>query len=183
MIFYVARKRDRRWVGVPKVLADFEAVEALRLVDDRDTARRVAVTALYHNAADVREEAIYVLGNQFRSVRQVGPVLCRIVADSQRSGHERGLAADALAKLVFVGRSATTALLRALSDGEIETRWWAAFALGVVGDLRALGPLKAATNDESVLEGWWSVGKEAQDALESFRSPQLKQQRRARRRY
>jgi len=158
-------------------------VAALRGEDSRAAAQSAAVTALYHRDPAVRREAIYVLGIQFRSVRRIGPVLCRIVADPDRSPEERGFAADSLAKVVYVGRSATTALLTALRDSDVQTRFWAAFALGQVGDLRAIEPLQLATRDEAVLEGWHSVGKEAQDALDDFHSHAIgRAQQRTRRR-
>lgn len=166
------------------LLPDLPAVAALRGEDTREAARSAAATALYHPDPAVRREAIYVLGLQFRSVRRIGPVLCSIVADSDRSPEERGFAADSLAKIVYVGRGATTALLKALRDNHVETRFWAAFALGQVGDLRAIEPLQLATRDEAVLEGWHSVGREAQDALDDFHSDAIgRDQQRTRRRF
>ena len=158
---FVVRRRPKPI----RLLPDVETVGSLRGQDARETARALLPTALYHPDPDTRREAIYVLGTQFRSVRQVKPVLCQIVADPRRTPQERGFAADSLAKVGFVGRSATTALLKALRDDDVEARFWAAFALGQAGDLRSIEPLKVATDDKAVLEDWHSVGKEALDVL------------------
>jgi HEAT repeat protein len=59
-----------------------------------------------------------------------------------------------------------SSIVECLDDGEAEVRFWACFALGALRASEALPKLKLlAHSDRSVVEGWWSIAKEAQDSI------------------
>jgi HEAT repeat protein len=81
----------------------------------------------------------------------------------------RGQAAESLGMLEY--KKALPQLLKALEDSEIEVRFWAAFALGQIGDHTSIPHLqRLAAKDKSTLRGWWSVAKEAKDAIANINS-------------
>jgi HEAT repeat protein len=63
------------------------------------------------------------------------------------------------------------ALINGLGDTSVEVRFWSAFALGELKVRRAVNKLeKLVAKDDEILPGWWSVSKEASDALDRIRS-------------
>ncbi len=73
--------------------------------------------------------------------------------------------AEALANLR--DRRAVRPLIAGLKDASTGVRFWSAFALGQLGDTRALPELKRLeAADKAALPGWWKVSKEASDAIE-----------------
>ncbi len=114
-----------------------------------------------------RKVAVYVLGALRDGESE--PAI-RLILDSP---HEpvalRAEAAEALAYLA--APESLDSLLRATQDPAAEVRFWAAFALGELGDERARPRLaEMARSDHARVEGWWTVSKEARDALESLDS-------------
>jgi HEAT repeat protein len=68
----------------------------------------------------------------------------------------RGHAAEALALLQ--NKEAVPALIRCLEDKAPEVRFWCAYALGELGDRRALHALEQlAATDDTTLPGWGSI--------------------------
>jgi HEAT repeat protein len=62
-----------------------------------------------------------------------------------------------------------TVLLKELGDASREVRFWCAFALGQITEQRAISALKRlAASDRRIVKGFWSVAKEADDALRSI---------------
>jgi len=58
-----------------------------------------------------------------------------------------------------------TAITLCLRDPEPEVRFWSIFAAGVL-DLQESRPqLERLKEDEASVEGWWTVGQEAEWAL------------------
>lgn len=110
----------------------------------------------------VVEAAAYALG-QIGDPRSVPPLL-RTLRDPGLSGEARGMAAEQLANIN--DESTGAALTAALVDPTAKVRFWSAFALGEMGYTEALPILEqlAATDNEQV-PGWWSVSKEAADAV------------------
>ncbi len=113
----------------------------------------------------VVEAAAYALG-QIGDPRAVTPLL-RTLRDAGLSGEARGMAAEQLANLH--DESTGAALTAALVDPTAKVRFWSAFALGEMGWHGALPILEqlAATDTEQV-PGWWSVAKEAADAIDKI---------------
>jgi HEAT repeat protein len=58
-------------------------------------------------------------------------------------------------------------LQAALADADPEVRFWSAFALGSLAYAPALPALRElAARDRAHLDGWWTVGEEASDAVD-----------------
>jgi len=74
----------------------------------------------------------------------------------------RGEAAEALAHCHR--KESHDVLLAGLLDPSKEVRFWCAFALGEMGDRRAIPTLKRiVATDKRIVKGWYSVAKEAAD--------------------
>jgi HEAT repeat protein len=98
--------------------------------------------------------------------RAVDPLLARL-ADTSEDPRVRGFAAEALTGPG--DRRAVPGLIAALADPSAEVRFWAAFALGELGDPAALSALRQlAQNDQAALPGWRSNSDEAAAAIESI---------------
>lgn len=66
----------------------------------------------------------------------------------------------------FKVREAVSLLIDLLADQSEEVRFYAAFALGLIGDKKAVPRLKhLAVTDTALVQGMWSVSKEASDAI------------------
>jgi len=90
------------------------------------------------------------------------------LADRNEDPRVRGLAAEALTEAGE--RRAVPSLIAVLGDPSVEVRFWAAFALGQLGDPAALRALeRLAETDDAELPGWRSVKDEAADAIERIR--------------
>jgi HEAT repeat protein len=62
--------------------------------------------------------------------------------------------------------SSHNVLLRNVTDPSREVRFWCAFALGQMRERKALPLLRVlAERDHRVVRGWWTVSKEAADAI------------------
>ncbi len=97
--------------------------------------------------------------------------LLAALADRNEAPKVRGQAAEALGRIfVFGGQSpAIVPLILALSDSEPEVRFWSAFALGQIRARQALPMLKRlAATDDATVPDWWSVKKEAADAVSTI---------------
>ena len=121
------------------------------------------VRCLRHaSEVDKRAAAAYAL--RCLADKRALKALLESLSDQSEHPKVRGEAAEALASLR--DRSAVSPLLFALDDASTEVRFWSAFALGQLGDRRALPKLRRlAEQDKSVLKGWWSVRREARDAI------------------
>src|SRR5437016_13137848 len=64
---------------------------------------------------------------------------------------ERHSAADALADLGPSAREAVPELIAALTSSDVDLRWRAARALGVIGDAQAVAALRTAAADDQAL--------------------------------
>jgi len=79
----------------------------------------------------------------------------------------RGEAAEALAHCHR--KESHDVLLAGLLDPSKEVRFWCAFALGEMGDRRAIPTLKRiVATDKRIVKGWYSVAKEAADAVRNI---------------
>ena len=63
-------------------------------------------------------------------------------------------------------RSAVAAFRRHLKDGAPEVRFWSAFGLSLLNARQARGDLRILTCDTTQVEGFWTVGEEASDAID-----------------
>ena len=109
-----------------------------------------------------RKAAAYALGRigDTSSIQ----LLIRILSSPDEFPDVKAHAAEALGYLR--DRTAFSALVTAASDPSAEVRFWSAFALGNLGDKRAVPCLEElAGNDHEIVEGWWAVSEEAAAAL------------------
>jgi HEAT repeat protein len=146
----------------PSMLKANDAAQAIWA--DPDPALRPAVISVLRNGRRVynRVEAAYALRMLKGDARTIA--LERALSNKNESPRVRAFAAEALAD---GHRSAShSVLLRNLKDPAKEVRFWCAFALGQIGERKALPALKwLSEHDNRVLKGWWAVSKEARDAI------------------
>lgn len=139
-----------------------EAASALARVRDRRSVPVLVRTLKNPESADRRVAAAYALGHI--GDRSAVLPLIRVLGQSRELPKVRGSAAEALAYLR--DRRAVRPLLSALGDRAPEVRFWAAFALGELGDPRALARLhEIAKRDRAMVRGWWPVRREAASAI------------------
>ncbi len=123
------------------------------------------------------ETAVYALGGSTVSKRRLHDVVVRlldIVDDATRPPRIRGHAAEGVGNLLAytkqatLRRHATLRLVEHLTDDAPEVRFWTAFSLGKLRARSARSALAALVGDDEVLPGWWTVGDEAADALDTI---------------
>jgi HEAT repeat protein len=152
--------------GAPAVRSD--AALALGLLGAEEAVDPLVAMIDGDADAGVRCVAASALG-QLGDPRARAP-LEALLADAARPAALRGEAPEALIGLA--GREASLpALLAALDDAEAEVRFWAAFALGELGDARALDALDRLASDAAPIPGYSTVGEEARDAAAKLRAP------------
>jgi len=109
-----------------------------------------------------RVEAAYVI----RAIDGVKgtATLERILTNRAESTHLRAFVAETLAHRHRPSSHAV--VLANLSDPSREIRFWCAFALGQMRERKALPMLEQTAKDDSrLVRGWWTVSKEARDAI------------------
>lgn len=151
-----ARDESKRW----------EAATALSQVGDPRTLRRLERLLEGSGEDEGRAAAAYVLG--FSGETDVSGVLADRLADAEESPVVRAHAAEALGHLLQhqpVLAEIRVTIVAALRDPEPEVRFWSAFAAGVL-DLQESRPqLERLRDDATAIDGWWTVGEEAEWAL------------------
>ena len=91
----------------------------------------------------------------------------KILCNPAESHHLRAFVAETLAHRHCPSSHAV--LLKNLNDPSREVRFWCAFALGQMRERKALPMLKAlAEQDSRIVRGWWTVSKEARDAIRNI---------------
>lgn len=95
--------------------------------------------------------------------------LFRVVKDQTVPPEVRGDAAEALS--YFRDTRSVPILLDQLRDPSPDVRFWAVFALGQLAEPDVLPELeRIAASDDAVLPQWWSIRKEALDAIRSIKA-------------
>jgi HEAT repeat protein len=151
-----ARDDAKRW----------KAATALSQVDDPRTLRRVERLLEKRGHDQGRAAAAYVLG--FSGETDVSDVLARRLADTDESPVVRAHAAEALGHLLQYQQvivDIRTAIVSCLRDPEPEVRFWSVFAAGVLNLQESRPQLERLKGDEAIVEGWWTIGQEAEWAL------------------
>ena len=151
-----ARDAAQRW----------EAATALAHVDDPRTLRRVERLLEGRGDDEGRAAAAYVLG--FSGSTDASAALVRRLADTEESVVVRAHAAEALGHLLQhqpVLAETRTTIVSCLRDPEPEVRFWSAFAAGVLELQESRPQLERLTDDETEIEGWWTIAEEADWAL------------------
>lgn len=112
-----------------------------------------------------RKAAAYALS--FVRDRRAARALLGAFRNKQETPSVRGQAAEGLGN--HRHRPAFWDLVKGLNDASPEVRFWSTFALGELGDPRALPYLQnIAKRDKSKLRGWWSIRKEASNMIKSI---------------
>jgi HEAT repeat protein len=145
----------------------WRAAQALSGQGDRQTVRALEQILEGEHEDAPRAAAAYVLG--FSEQADAAPLLAGTLADPRESAVVRAYAAEALGHLLQyqpVLAQVRTAIRRGLGDSVPEIRFWCAFAAGVLGLQETRPHLeRLAGADGEEVEGWWSVGEEADWAL------------------
>jgi HEAT repeat protein len=150
----------------PRIRA--EAARALGSLDHPEAVPALIAVLESDADADTRMAAAYALG-LLGDPRAIDPLLAKL-ADTGEDPGVRGFAAEAFTW--HRERRAVPALITALSDPSAVVRFWAAFALGELGDPASLTELeRLALSDTGTVPGWGSVKDEAAAAIEHIRTP------------
>jgi HEAT repeat protein len=141
----------------------WEAAKSLALLKSK-RALRPLIAALYGDGdQNRRQAAAYALG--WLGDKRAVEALIDALSDAGEAAAVRGQAAESLGNLRDT--RALSPLIAALKDESVEVRFWSAFALGQLGNQKALPALRRlARSDKAFLRGWWEVRKEASDAIE-----------------
>ena len=135
--------------------------------DPRTTDALIALLQASPNQL-ARQFAAYSLG--FRHDLRAKTALIAALRDPTNSLEVRCYILEALGHLLdhTQGQNdAREAVRETLREEPAEIRFWSAFALANFGTVADIPRLRAlAENDRRVVEGWWSVSKEAADAIE-----------------
>ncbi len=101
--------------------------------------------------------------------------LLEVVGDATCSGAVRGQTAEAVAELLEFADHldplrgiAAGLFIDMLNDLSPDVRFWCAFALGKMRATPAIPFLRELTIDVTSVPGWWTVGEEAADAMDSI---------------
>jgi HEAT repeat protein len=115
-----------------------------------------------------RRAAVYILGNL--SIDKSLSILVPLLRNKSEDPRLRGEAAEALGNIMK--ETAIDSLIEALDDGSVEVRFWSIFALGRLKAKKSLPRLRQILlSDKSTLPGWWSIKKEASEAIRNIKQP------------
>jgi HEAT repeat protein len=150
-----------------------DAAQALSEIPGRHVRRGLERLLVSHEGARVRAQAAWALGFHPQGADAVDALL-RTLADVAEETEIRAHAAEALGHMADrLGEregDVLAALLRSLTDTSAYVRFWSAFALGNLGDERAIPALeRLAERDTQSVPGWWSIRKEALDSIDQIR--------------
>jgi HEAT repeat protein len=172
----LGRSRDKKTVAA--LLAAFEdndidlqweAAKSLGFLGSKRAVKPLIIALLEASSAEKRSSAAYALG-LLQDKRAVNPLL-RVLNTKREEARVRGYAAEALAR--FKESKVADSLIKALKDSNPEVRFWATYALGQIGDRKALPALKhLAQNDNADVPNWWKVSEEASEAINNINSRQ-----------
>ncbi len=131
-------------------------------INDQSAVSPLIETLQTDSSPTVRGIAANSLGSLGNSLAT--PALIKIMLDPTETPELRGHAAEALSGIR--GEEVIAPLIAALEDEVVDVRFWATFALGQIGDPRALPALGfLIATDSSVLPGWGAISQEAAEAV------------------
>jgi HEAT repeat protein len=151
-----ARDDAKRW----------SAASELAQSSDPGTLRRVERVLEGKGHERGRVAAAYVLG--FSGESEIAGVLARRLSDPGECPSVRAHAAEALGHLLQfepVLAENRSAIVASLTDPEPEVRFWCAFAAGALELQESRRKLERLLADDTLVEGWWTIGEEAEWAL------------------
>jgi HEAT repeat protein len=148
----------------------WEAAKALVELQSRRSTKPLITILMDDASANRRSAAAWALGlvGDARSL----DALVHVLANEREDPDVRAHAAEALGHLAEGRKDEQigTPLLIGLRDRSPQVRFWSAFALGSLGDVRAIPELeRLVATDHVSVPGWWAVSKEASDAMRRIR--------------
>jgi HEAT repeat protein len=138
-----------------------------RITETRDPAFLPGVLRVLRQGRKLhnRVEAAYVIRGMDGAKGTAS--LEKILRNSAESPRLRAWVAETLAHRHRP--SSHDVLLRNLNDPSRDVRFWCAFALGQMRESKALPLLKALVHEDTrMVRGWWTVSKEARDAIRNI---------------
>jgi HEAT repeat protein len=150
------RREAKIWDQARSLIQADDTTAVPRLIRDLRTSRD----------CEKRVAAAYTLG--FLRDRRAAKALIQVLSRRRQSPRLRGQAAEALGYLFIfrTDRLAFLTLLEGLEDPSPEVRFWSVFAIGQMGNRKAIPALtKISQKDKATLPGWWSIAKEAKAAI------------------
>ena len=171
----LAKRREQKAIpALLRALKDneaevrWEAAKALVAISHPYSIRPLIQLMRHGKTTNIRQVAAYALSFMFsKRSKQAARSLLSVLNDKKEKAVVRAQAAEGLGNLQY--RPAFNSLMLALHDKSVDVRFWSAFALGKLGDSMALPKLKEmAQHDSGVLPGWWSIQKEARDAIRAI---------------
>lgn len=140
----------------------WEAAKSLGLIGSKRVIAPLIRALSQNRSSEKRAAAAYALG-VLCDTRATQPLIQTLLNENERP-KVRAHAAEAIGYLR--DNSAVAPLITALKSRSPELRFWSVFALGEIGDRRALPYLsRLARTDKAVLRKWGSVGNEASEAI------------------
>ncbi len=136
------------------VTEDSSPENLLETQEDEDTDERVEQLIAVLGVEDVTEELAEI------GASAVGPLL-----NALRHRKDGLVKYNAALALTRIGKSAVRGLLKSLEDSDPDVRLEASWALGEIGDERAIEPLISGLKDED-----WYVRQRAASALVTMQS-------------
>jgi HEAT repeat protein len=146
----------------------WEAAKALAAISHSDSIRPLIQLLRHGKTTNIRQVAAYALSFMFsKHSKEAAQALLSVLTDKKEKTVVRAQAAEGLGNMRH--RPAFKALMLALHEKNTEVRFWSAFAVGQLGDPRALPKLREMVrHDPGVLSGWGSIKKEARDAIRAI---------------
>jgi predicted Zn-dependent protease len=143
----------------------FEAAKAIWENSETSLERPLITTLMSGRRPFNRAAAAYAM--QLLKTPKIIKALERAVKNKTEHPRVRGEAAEALAH--GHRKKSHDVLLKGLGDRSKDLRFWCAFALGEMAEQRAIVALRQlVATDKRVVKGFWSVAKEATDAIEKI---------------
>jgi HEAT repeat protein len=136
---------------------------ALGQIGDARASHALMAVLRADREPEVRKAAAYSLGQIGTS--EVLDALLQTVSNGTEASSVRGMAVEALTYLRESSGHVVSTLRAVLGDPAPEVRFWAAFALGELGDPAALEDLRRVTSDTGKVPGYGSVADEAKEAI------------------
>jgi HEAT repeat protein len=146
-----------------------EAAKSLGMLKSKRAVPSLIEELIKGDNVDKRAASAYALG-LLLDERAIDALLS-VMNNKNDSPKVRGGTAEALIGFGKKRKRVVDALINGLEDPSVEVRFWSTFALGEMKVKRAISKLeKLAAEDDEVLPGWWSVGKEASNAIDRIKS-------------
>jgi HEAT repeat protein len=147
-----------------------DAIEAAKAVwEDSDERLERSLILTLKNGRRPFNRAAAAYAMQMVTTPRTVRALESVVKNKSESPRVRGYAAEALAH--HHRKESHAVLLTGLSDSSRDVRFWCAFSLGQMAEKRAIPFLKRlVATDRRIVKGFYSVAKEAADAIDNIQS-------------